>query len=63
MTIDSHTHLLPPSFRERADELRRRDATFAALFARDDARMATADDLLAAMERDGIETSVAAGYG
>ncbi len=63
MTIDSHTHLLPPSFRERAGELRRRDATFAALFARDDARMASAADLLAAMERDGIETSVAAGYG
>ena len=63
MTIDFHTHLLPPSFGERADELRRRDATFAALFARGDARMATAADLLAAMERDGIETSVAVGYG
>jgi predicted TIM-barrel fold metal-dependent hydrolase len=63
LVIDAHTHLLPPGFRDRLAELRRRDATFATLFPTDDARLATADDLVAAMERDGVQTSVAVGYG
>lgn len=63
MVIDAHTHLLPPSFPGRLTELRQRDATFAELFASDDAKMATAEDLIAAMDADGIEASVAVGYG
>ncbi|MCE2470191.1 MAG: amidohydrolase family protein, partial [Dehalococcoidia bacterium] len=63
MVIDAHTHLLPPSFPARLTELRRRDRTMAALFARDGAKMATADDLIAAMNAAGVDAAVAAGYG
>ena len=48
MIIDSHVHVYPPSFRERREELARRDATFRALYADPRAVLATADDLLAA---------------
>ncbi|MCH8200247.1 MAG: amidohydrolase [Chloroflexi bacterium] len=63
MIVDFHTHILPPSFQERRAEIAERDATFAALFANDDARMATADDLIDAMDQDGVDTSVVLGYG
>ena len=62
MIIDFHTHLLPMSFRERRDDLARRDPTFAALFG-GGGRMASADDLIAAMDEDGVDLSVAMGYG
>lgn len=63
MVIDALTHILPPSFPERIAELRRRDRTMAALFARDGAKMATADDLIAAMAASGVDAAVAAGFG
>ena len=63
MIVDFHTHILPPSFRERRAEIAERDATFAALFTSGDARMATADELIEAMDEDGVDTSVVLGYG
>ena len=63
MVIDFHTHILPPSFRAKREELRRRDATFAALFARENATMATAEEMVEAMDADGVEASVVLGYG
>ena len=62
MIVDFHTHILPPSFRQRRAAIAERDATFAALFS-DDARMATAEDLIEAMDEDGVDTSVVLGYG
>jgi len=63
LIIDFHTHLLPLSWNARRDEIAARDRTFAALFASPKSRMATADDLLAAMDEDGVDVSVALGYG
>lgn len=63
MVIDFHTHILPPSFRDKRELLRGRDATFAALFSRDSAAMATAEELVEAMDADGIDASVVLGYG
>ena len=63
MVIDAHTHILPPSFPGRIAELRRRDRTMAALFARGGAKMATAEELVAAMDAAGVDAAVAAGYG
>ena len=62
MIVDFHTHLLPASFHERRSEIAARDATFAALFG-NGGRMATAEDLIAAMDEDGVDCSVALGYG
>ncbi len=63
MIIDFHTHLLPPSFDRRREEIAAKDLTFAALFADQRTKMANKDDLLAAMARDGVDFAVALGYG
>ena len=63
MVVDSHCHILPPSFRTRRDELLVRDATFAALFSGNNPRMATSDSLIEAMDETGISWSVAMGMG
>ena len=63
LVIDSHCHILPPSFRDRRAEIAQRDSTFAALLSDPNARMASADDLLAAMDRDGVEQAVVMGMG
>ena len=63
LVIDSHCHILPPSFRDRRAEIAKRDATFAALLSDPNARIASADDLLAAMDRDGVDQAVVMGRG
>ncbi len=62
MIVDFHTHLLPASFNERRAEIAARDATFAALFG-SGGRMATAEDLIAAMDESGVDFSVVLGFG
>ncbi|MBM3942563.1 MAG: amidohydrolase [SAR202 cluster bacterium] len=63
MIIDFHCHILPPTFPARWAELCNRDATFAALFAKPDARMADADMLVAAMDQSRVDHAVALGMG
>ena len=63
MVIDFHTHILPPSFHRQRAALAERDATFGALFGDSKAPMATAEELVQAMEADEVEMSVAVGYG
>ncbi len=63
MVIDFHTHILPPSFHRRRAALAERDATFGALFGDREVPMATAEELVQAMEADEVEMSVAVGYG
>jgi len=63
MLIDFHTHIFPISFQQRREELVARDATFAALFANPRARMATADEIVMAMDEVGVDISVVMGIG
>ena len=63
MVVDSHCHILPPSFPTRRGELLARDSTFAALFLGENPRMATCDSLVEAMDQTGISWSVAMGMG
>ncbi|MCH7736569.1 MAG: amidohydrolase [Chloroflexi bacterium] len=63
MVIDAHCHILPPSFSDRRAEIAQRDATFAALLSEPNATIASAEDLLAAMDRDGVERAVVMGMG
>ena len=63
MLIDSHSHILPPSFAQRSAELRARDATFATLFPSADASLATAATLIEAMGRVGVDRAVVMGVG
>jgi predicted TIM-barrel fold metal-dependent hydrolase len=63
MVIDSHCHVLPPGFSHRRAELLVRDVTFAALFSRAGAPLATAEALIDAMDRAGVSRAVAVGMG
>ena len=63
MIVDFHTHIFPPWIIEQRERYLQRDATFAELFADPKARMATAEDLVEAMDEDGVDRSVAMGIG
>ena len=67
MVIDSHCHIFPETFSQNRVELSRRDATFAELFSGEEtgeitrgaadgeARMATSETLIKAMDADAVE--------
>lgn len=61
--IDFHTHIFPPEMRDNRARCARRDATFGALYADPKSRMASAVDLLAVMDADGVDIAVAMGLG
>ncbi|MCH8060881.1 MAG: amidohydrolase [Chloroflexi bacterium] len=63
MIVDFHTHIFPPWLIEQRERYLQRDATFAELFADPKAKMATAEDLVEAMDEDGVDRSVAMGIG
>lgn len=63
MIIDSHVHVFPPSFRERREELVRRDATFRELYSNPKAVMASVGDLMDAMDAAEVDAAVAVGIG
>ena len=63
ITTDFHTHIFPPWLRREREKWIERDATFAELFADPRARMATAEDLIRAMDEDCVDRSVAMGVG
>lgn len=63
MIIDFHTHIFPPQMRENRELYVRRDRTFAALYADSKARMASAEDLIAVMDADGVDVAVTMGIG
>jgi predicted TIM-barrel fold metal-dependent hydrolase len=61
--IDFHTHIFPPWLKERRDEYMKRDACFSLLYSQPKARLATAEELLAAMDEAGIDLSVVLNIG
>lgn len=63
MIIDFHTHIFPPWLRDQRHRYLERDATFGELFADPKAKMATAEELVEAMDEDRVARSVALGIG
>ena len=63
MIVDFHTHIFPEWLQKQRGRYVDRDATFGTLFADPRARMATAEDLIQAMDEDGVDVSVAIGIG
>jgi len=61
--VDFHTHIFPPWLRETRDEYTKRDACFSLLYSQPKARLATAEELLAAMDETGIDLSVVLNIG
>ena len=63
MVTDFHTHIVPPWLEVEREKWVGRDATFRELFSDPRARLATAEGLIAAMDEDGVDVSVAMGFG
>lgn len=63
MRIDVHTHCFPPRFAKKRAALLGRDRTFDALYSGRGSRMATAENLIAALDEAGFDAAVAAGIG
>jgi predicted TIM-barrel fold metal-dependent hydrolase len=61
--VDFHTHIFPPWLREGRDEYIKRDPCFSLLYSQPEARMATAEELLASMDEAGIDLSVVLNIG
>jgi predicted TIM-barrel fold metal-dependent hydrolase len=56
--IDFHTHIFPPWLKERRDEYIKRDPCFSLLYSQPEAKMATAEEVVASMDETGIDLSV-----
>jgi len=63
MIVDFHTHILPPGFRENRGHYLERDACFDLLYNDPKAKIATAEELIANMDREGINVSVVLNIG
>lgn len=57
--IDFHTHIFPDEVRQQRARFLERDPTFAELYANPKARIASAEELVAALDRAGIGAAVA----
>lgn len=63
MIIDAHCHIMPDSFRKRHAKLSTIDATYASLFPEPNPKMATAENLIQAMQENDVDRSVVMGMG
>ena len=58
MIIDFHTHVFPPGIKKNRAKYIERDPCLAILYSDPKAKMATAEELIAAMDKDGVDISV-----
>ncbi len=63
MIIDFHTHIFPPRIQENPAAFAKRDLCFSELYSSPKAKFATVEDLIASMDRDKVDISVALNYG
>ena len=63
MIIDFHTHVFPPQIKKNRSKYIDIDPCFAILYSNKDAKLATADELIASMDKDGVDISVIVNYG
>lgn len=62
MIVDAHVHVHRPEVAACREEYCGRDAYFQRLYAAPGARLATAEELVAAMDADGVDVSVVCGF-
>jgi len=63
MIIDFHTHVFSPQINKNRNKYIDSDPSFAILYSQKDAKLATADELIASMDREGIDISVIVNIG
>lgn len=62
MIIDFHTHVLPPRIKADRRIYVEKDSAFAAIYSGEKVTIATTEDLIAAMDRDGVDISLIVNY-
>ena len=62
MIIDFHTHVLPPRIKKDRSPYVNTDQAFAQIYSGEKAKIATAEDLIDSMDRDGVDISVIVNY-
>lgn len=60
--IDAHVHVFPPRLIDKRESLVRQPGAFGALYSDPDSPMATADELIAVMDEDGVSKAVVCGF-
>ena len=60
--IDFHTHIFSPHTRDHRDQLAKADPIFSRIYADKQARMIGVEELLTAMDENGVEQSVVCGF-
>lgn len=63
MIIDFHTHIFSPQIKKNRSKYIDIDPCFATLYSNPDAKLATADDLIESMDKEGINISVITNIG
>jgi predicted TIM-barrel fold metal-dependent hydrolase len=63
MLIDFHTHVFSPQIKKNRSKYIDSDPGFAILYSNPDAKLATADELIESMDKEGIDISVIANLG
>jgi len=63
MIIDFHTHVFPPQIKKNRSKYIDSDPCFAILYSNKEAKLATADELIASMDKAGIDISVILNHG
>jgi len=63
MIIDFHTHVFPPQIKKNRNKYIDSDPCFAILYSKKEAKLATADELIASMDEAGIDISVIVNIG
>ena len=63
MIIDFHTHVFPPQIKKNRSKYIDSDSCFAILYSQKDAKLATADELIADMDKNEVDISVITNIG
>ena len=63
MIIDFHTHIFPPQIKKNRSKYIDRDPCFAILYSEKNAKLATVDELIESMDKDGVDISVVLNIG
>ena len=63
MIIDFHTHVFPPQIKKKRSQYIDSDPCFAAIYSNPNAKLATADELIASMDKSGVDISVIVNIG
>jgi len=63
MIVDCHAHVFPPLIKNNRSKYASEDPCFAMLYSKGSAKMSTADELIASMDKNGIDKSIIVNIG